>query len=149
MLPISESLDVGAEIKICHFSAYAKETRTLKEPPRRASSHPPVSYPPADVRLIWGTLFWWCQPADVIVKEQINTRGRGCMCPSDEVTFLPLFILVLPGSSFHHRARTRRRALRASQKSTGEDCLPVENSPKLAIQFTAHVYIFLPCFYEC
>jgi hypothetical protein len=84
---------------------YAKETQIVE-----GASHPLQLV----IRLlIWGTLFWWCQPADVIVKEQINTRrGRGCMCPSDEVTFLPLFILVLLGSSFHHRARVpcgRRR----------------------------------------
>jgi hypothetical protein len=67
------------EIKICRFSAYAKETRNLKEPTRLLTLQLVIRLP--DVRLIWGTLFWWCQPADVIVKEQINTRGRGCMCP--------------------------------------------------------------------
>ena len=53
-------------------------------------------------------------------SRSIRAAEAAC-APSDEVTFLPLFILVLPGSSFHHRARTRR-ALRASQKSTGENC---------------------------
>lgn len=103
-------------------------------------SHPPVSYPPSDAPADLGNAILvvsaggcHCQGADQYARQRLHV-------PQWWGHLLAAFILVLPGSSFRRRTRGRR----------SEDCWSVRKLAQIGYSiYTAHVYILLPCFYEC